>query len=267
MKYVPKEEHPTINTQPAETFKDLAVLVAGMILSVLVILFVSIWAIGFLFSSFSPQQERRWLSWMGAMYSGRMIPQDHFIYDVFNKMSVDLDEYKFSLKLSCDTTPNAYALPGGTIIITKGLLKSLDSEQGLAFVLGHEIGHVKNRDHMRGMGRTLVLSFFGYLVGLSDSRLFSFAFSFLDSAYSRSQEAQADDFALNRMTRVYKSLSGASEFFDVVSKTPQAKFEKYFQMISSHPLTEERLEKISHRENQWPEIELTPLPKVSLSCQ
>jgi len=51
-------------------------------------------------------------------------------------------------------TPNALAMPGGGIGVTQGLLDKLTHEEiARAFVLGHELGHFKHRDHLRGMGR------------------------------------------------------------------------------------------------------------------
>src|SRR5678815_452299 len=51
--------------------------------------------------------------------------------------------YKFDFHLLADeNTVNAFALPGGQVFITAGLLKNLQSEGQLAGVLGHEIGHV-----------------------------------------------------------------------------------------------------------------------------
>ena len=45
---------------------------------------------------------------------------------------------------------NAFAFPGGRIVIMSGLLNKMGSENELIFILGHEIGHMKNRDHQIG---------------------------------------------------------------------------------------------------------------------
>ena len=52
---------------------------------------------------------------------------------------------------------NAFAFPGGRIVIMSGLLNKMGSENELIFILGHEIGHMKNRDHLRGFGRSLIV--------------------------------------------------------------------------------------------------------------
>ena len=51
---------------------------------------------------------------------------------------------------------NAVALPGGNIVVFAGLLKEIKSENELAMILGHELGHFAHRDHLRGAdGHTL----------------------------------------------------------------------------------------------------------------
>jgi len=61
----------------------------------------------------------------------------------------------YRLVLIADDAPNAFAFPGGTIGITRGLLDALDDDIELAFVLAHELGHFYHRDHLQGMGRAM----------------------------------------------------------------------------------------------------------------
>src|SRR6185369_13593830 len=51
----------------------------------------------------------------------------------------------YSCEVVDDPTPNAFALPGGPIFVTRGLMDMMDSEAELATVLGHELGHVNAR--------------------------------------------------------------------------------------------------------------------------
>ena len=44
-----------------------------------------------------------------------------------------------------------------TMIVTAGLLEKVESENELAFIIGHELGHFRNRDHIRGLGRGLAI--------------------------------------------------------------------------------------------------------------
>ncbi len=66
--------------------------------------------------------------------------------------------YQFRAAVLNGDDPNAFAFPGGWIVVSRGLLEQTDSENELAFVVGHEIGHFKNRDHLRGLGRGVALA-------------------------------------------------------------------------------------------------------------
>ncbi len=60
---------------------------------------------------------------------------------------------------------NAFAMPGGYIFVTKGLYRQLNSEAELAGVLGHEIGHVIRKHHLRMMQKSRALADLGAAVG------------------------------------------------------------------------------------------------------
>lgn len=104
----------------------------------------------------------------------------------------DLDH---RLVLIADRAPNAFALPGGAIAVTRGLLAGTDDDAALAFVLGHELGHFRGRDHLRGVGRAVGRALvWGLVFGRSDEVLSQQAGALLDLAHSRQQEAEADIF-------------------------------------------------------------------------
>jgi hypothetical protein len=56
------------------------------------------------------------------------------------------------VRLTDSTTPNAMVVPGGTMVVFSGLLQHVKSENGLAFVLAHELAHLAHRDHLRALG-------------------------------------------------------------------------------------------------------------------
>ena len=66
--------------------------------------------------------------------------------------------------------PNAFALPGGEIWVTTGLLEQTESENEIAFVLGHEIGHFRSRDHLRSLGRGLLFGLAAAGIGIDGGR-------------------------------------------------------------------------------------------------
>jgi predicted Zn-dependent protease len=94
---------------------------------------------------------------------------------------------------------NAFALPGGFIYLTRGILPFLDDEAELAGVLGHEIGHVTARhsvqQYTRSIGGTLLLGGLGVFVPAARpfGQISSQALGLLFLKYGRDDELQADD--------------------------------------------------------------------------
>lgn len=136
---------------------------------------------------------------------------------------------------------NALALPGGTIALTTGLLRCLDEEPGMAFVLAHELGHFHGRDHLRGLGRqisfqvvsALVLSGSGDLQ-ISASQAGQLAFL----KHSRRRESQADRYALKLLHDTFGKEEGATKLFEALSESGLPGWARLF---ATHPATEERI--------------------------
>lgn len=142
-----------------------------------------------------------------------------------------------------DPKPNALAMPGGGIGVTKGLLDKLTHEEiARAFVLGHELGHFKHRDHLRGMGRAVGLQICHALIfghsevgGIVGSGTFNLA----NRKYSRSQEAKADRFGLLLVYKTYGRTQGADKLFRILEK--QDKTPGWAYMFATHPAHGKRI--------------------------
>jgi predicted Zn-dependent protease len=145
--------------------------------------------------------------------------------------------------------PNAFALPGGIIVVTDDMVKLADNEGELMAVLAHEIGHLRGRHALR-----LVLQDSGVVVlvtalaGDAVSMTFLAAAlptALLQSHYSRQFEAEADDYAFAHLKRHGYS---PQLFADMMRRLQQASKSSgqeggLLQYFSSHPLTEERIER------------------------
>ncbi len=116
-------------------------------------------------------------------------------------------ELPWTFRVVDDPGVNAFAVPGGFIYVTRGLLAHLNSEAQLASVLGHEIGHVTARhsvsqmsnQQLAGLGIALgsvVSSGFARYAGLANS-----AMGVLFLKYSREDERQADNLGLRYLLR------------------------------------------------------------------
>ncbi|MDH4111013.1 MAG: M48 family metalloprotease, partial [Gammaproteobacteria bacterium] len=102
---------------------------------------------------------------------------------------------------------NAFALPGGFVYITRGIMAYLNSEAELAAVLGHEVGHVTARHSVRqqtgstaaGVGAMVV----GILTGSGDlANVVNMASSALISGYGRDMELEADKLGAEYLNRI-----------------------------------------------------------------
>lgn len=144
-------------------------------------------------------------------------------------------------------TVNAFATLGGNIVVYRGILERLDSEDALAMVLAHEIAHVKHRDAVRGLVRVLGLALL--YTGLQESG--AYVEKVLDvgmAGYSRSQEEAADAEAVRAIGRLYGHAGGAEAFFRSLARSEeldvdQEKKRDLTEIFASHPDTRLRYEK------------------------
>jgi Zn-dependent protease with chaperone function len=150
----------------------------------------------------------------------------------------------YQLGYQSEPEPNAFAVPGGRIILTQGLLEALDGEEiALAFVLAHELGHFAGRDHLQRLGRQVG---FGtglmILTGRQSNGLFESVANFLVLNYSREEERAADHFALEVLDAVYGSRAGAERLFEILEQKEQLPAWAY--MFQTHPDTAQRIREI-----------------------
>ncbi len=131
---------------------------------------------------------------------------------------------------------NALALPGGFIVIFRGLLEEMDHPDMLAGVLAHEAGHVAQRHGLqRVVGSSMLWFFYSFLT----SDIFSVpAFAVLllaDSAYTRGMEYQADRFARSLMERKNINSALLAQWFDSHNNK-----NGILEYLMTHPSFEER---------------------------
>jgi predicted Zn-dependent protease len=160
-----------------------------------------------------------------------------------------------------EKTVNAIAIPGDRIIIYKGLLNKVQSENELMMVLGHELGHFANRDHIRAIVRQLGLSIaitmiFGDSSGIQATTINAVQI-FAKAKFSQNQETQADKFGLELLQKTYGHVGGATDFFQRISNKIYASLE----ILASHPAPENRVKHLQNliQEKRYPLKETLPL--------
>jgi len=162
--------------------------------------------------------------------------------------------YEFRVEIDDSAVANAMALPGGLIIVTEGLLDQVESENELAFVLGHELGHFRNRDHLRALGRGIVLAlFFSVTTGSDVSGLSIKVTDLALRGFSREQESDADEFALALVYTHYGHVDEAWRLFERWEEREDSILD-VVSYLSTHPATDDRIEELEEQavRERWP---------------
>lgn len=143
---------------------------------------------------------------------------------------------------------NAFALPGGTIIITDQLVKLASNDEEILAVLAHELGHVSERHPLRQLLQSSVvgLAMTWYLGDIS-SLLATAPTLLLESNYSRNFERQADLYAAGMLLMNHISPARLADILQELEaahadrKQPISPRSRFAELFSTHPGTAERI--------------------------
>jgi len=183
-----------------------------------------------------------------------------YIRSIGNRLVAELDDnpFEFHFYIADDPIPNAFALPGGYVYVTRGILFLTTTEDELACVMGHEIIHAINRHSIKQMRSSILprmLELPGAIIGtVVDDDLgnlinapITTSNTLLLSSYSRKHETESDTEGIklaskagydpNAMADILQRLSLAVE---VLTNAKEKK--SYF---SDHPYTPDRVDKIN----------------------
>ncbi len=254
MKFTPRQVDPETNINVTRThpLKELAILLGGLA----AIIAVAYVLLGFLVDVVVPRVSHETEKKLAALFIG-MVKESEDVADKTRAVQSLVDHlqaqcvrspYTFRVHVREAATINALAMPGGHIIIFTGLLEKIGSENELAFILSHEMGHYAHRDHLRGFGRAMVFmtvtaALFGADSGVS--RIVGQAVNLTEMSFSRSQETWADEFALDAVHCFYGHVAGATDFFRNIPKAQDpGVFGHYF---ASHPENQRRIDHLESR--------------------
>ena len=149
--------------------------------------------------------------------------------------------YRFTVRVVDLEMINAFALPGGQILIAEGLLRFAESADEVAGVLAHEMGHVLERHSTAAIIEGLGLAFlFGVLLGDVGTGAVAGAGEVLVSlSFRREAEAEADERGLALLERAGLSSRGLADFFERMERRAGDR-PAIFRILSTHPPTERR---------------------------
>jgi len=165
-------------------------------------------------------------------------------------------DHNFRFEVVKNASINAFAAPGGVVVVHTGLIAAARSPEELAGVMAHEITHVLHRHSMRQLVFKLgVVAAFEVLIGGADglAGLITEAGLVLsDLGFSRDQERDADDGGLALLKAAKIPGEGMASFFDHLADKEGAAP----ALLSTHPASKDRAETLRARITAW---EATPI--------
>jgi predicted Zn-dependent protease len=167
--------------------------------------------------------------------------------------------YQYEVHVSDDKTLNAFAMPGGVIVVHTGLIAATKSPEELAGVLAHEVQHVEQRHSLRGMVKEMGLrglwslatgDLGGTLAGQAVLEITSLKFS-------RDDESEADNKGFDALVKANIDPAGMPAFFKTMSEQAA---DAPAEFLSTHPLSEDRERELQKRLETLGGLKFSALP-------
>lgn len=173
-------------------------------------------------------------------------------------------ETEFQFRILDSPAVNAFALPGGFVYVTRGLMAHLENEAQLAVVLGHEIAHVaarhaSQRAFEQQMGQIALLggAIAGQeLLGVPGGDILqagSQAAQFLFLKYSREDERESDGLGVEYAARLGYDAAEGADFFTTLERLSRQSGQSLPNFLSTHPDPASRAERIPRLAGEWRE--------------
>ncbi|MHC4120035.1 MAG: M48 family metallopeptidase [Planctomycetota bacterium] len=242
-----------VSSAKGTAFRELkTLLIATCILAVAVYLAVGL-IVDTLVPCISYKREAKLFSGL-ARHIGKAdsdrLEQAKSILDVLIK-DPNVPPLPYRVVLITEDQINAFAFPGGTIGVTEGLLDNLHDDISLAFVLGHELGHFRHRDHLRGIGRAVGVGVsYAILFGgqMGNESMGTILSAVLRRGYSRRQERHADHFGIDLVFRTYGRTEGVDELFRLIEIKDD--MPAWCYMFATHPQPKTRIQELKRYADQ-----------------
>lgn len=273
MKFTPRPLAENVNVSKTHPLAELAWMLGGLAL----ILFVFYLLVGQaveVVAEHLPTGAERWLGRQALkkIADAESPVLDYRLQALLAALPTDspLRRRNFQVWVADTDDINAVALPGECIVVFRGLLEAVDSENELDMVLAHELGHFAHRDQLKGLGRGLVATFLTMTLFGNDSSaaglVASLTLSF-DARYSQRQEAAADAWGLDLLVARYGHAGGAVDFFVRMSRRDDAPRLVYLR--ASHPHPEDRIRNLERliAERQYRLESVVPLDSKKLLAE
>ncbi len=164
--------------------------------------------------------------------------------------------YTFTVVDSKDI--NAYAVPGGFIYINLGLIRAVQTESELAFVLAHEIGHIVGQHSMKKLTQVYGIELLKQIILNEDSTELKKIVADILSVgwlfkYSRDNERESDFYGVQNVYDVGITPEGSIHFFETLQKLQHREPSVLEKLLSTHPIHSERISNIRAQINGLPQ--------------
>lgn len=171
--------------------------------------------------------------------------------------------FEYRIQVVRSDQVNAFALPGGQIVVYTGLLKKATRPEQVAGVLGHEIAHVTRRHGLQGLagqigvmiGLQVLLGDASGLAGLAGQG----AMTAILNGYSRDKEREADAEGLRMLMAAGIDPQGLPEFFNLLKGEASSEMPGMLAWMSTHPEHDERIANLRQQIAAAPPTTLKPL--------
>ena len=250
MKYQASLPEHNDNVTPGHPLKDFVLILAGLSAAVIVGYLVLGWLVDVVVDRMGPETEAQltqMVAWTPPASEPAMRTREAWAQGLVDDMRRCAGvSGPVTVRVNRSDTPNAMVAPGGVVVVFSALFDSVQSENGMAFVLAHELSHMANRDHLRAVGRRVVLIAAATVLtgdGSGTAGVLAPAQHLGESGYSRGREAAADAKALAILQCRYGHAGGATELFATLQREEGAT-PAVVHYLASHPSMAARIEAV-----------------------
>lgn len=162
------------------------------------------------------------------------------------------NDIRYKFKVVDTKEINAYAVPGGFIYVNLGLIQAVETESELAFVIGHEIGHIVGRHSMKRLTQVYGIEILKQVILDEDSSKLTKLITDVLAAgllfrYSRDDERESDFYGVNNVYDIGISPEGGISFFEILQKLQKREPTSLEKLISTHPVHSERIANVRNQ--------------------